>query len=182
MPCLLANAARLRDGRLYARSGSSFVSWRRSVLRKAVVILADPLAGLFSLGRAQKLKTHFPSIYLSPAQTFHFAALAPLIIPSALTSKTMKVLCLLLALGVLAASVSCESEFCQEERTKCETRCNGYKVHFDCKDEGGARAVSCSCGERREREAGSSHGSGSSSAKTQADGGSFAMVSSALDI
>lgn len=52
----------------------------------------------------------------------------------------------LLLFALLALCVSAETDFCKAERRKCEGRCRGLGMNFDCDDKNGARSVACSCG------------------------------------
>ena len=63
-------------------------------------------------------------------------------------SNMMKVSVCAMATLALAMVVSCESDFCKARREACEATCDGFVMHFDCKDDRGSRGSACSCGER----------------------------------
>lgn len=62
------------------------------------------------------------------------------------TSPKMK-LVHVVSVFLLAALAAAETDFCRQERLKCEKKCKGYATDFDCRDEGGSRSFACACGE-----------------------------------
>ena len=87
-----------------------------------------------------------------------------------------------LLLLALVAVTSGESDFCKAERLKCEKRCNGLKMDFDCNDQPpGARSVACACGgaENAAQEAAAKASSGSTHSTSF---GSSAAASSSVSV